>query len=49
MIFTDWKFFVFFAIAFTVYWSIKPNLPRKLWLLACSVFFYASGIGAFSA
>jgi alginate O-acetyltransferase complex protein AlgI len=42
MIFTDWKFFVFFAVAFTVYWSIKPNLPRKLWLLACSVFFYAS-------
>jgi alginate O-acetyltransferase complex protein AlgI len=42
MIFTDWKFFVFFAVAFVVYWSIGSNALRKIWLLACSVYFYAS-------
>ena len=42
MIFTDWKFFVFFAVAFVVYWSIGSNPLRKIWLLACSVYFYAS-------
>jgi alginate O-acetyltransferase complex protein AlgI len=42
MIFTDWKFFVFFAIAFAVYWSIDSNALRKIWLLACSIVFYAS-------
>jgi alginate O-acetyltransferase complex protein AlgI len=42
MIFTDWKFFVFFAVAFIVYWSISSNPLRKIWLLACSVYFYAS-------
>lgn len=42
MIFTDWKFFVFFAIAFTVYWSLRDNLWRKVWLLLCSVVFYAA-------
>ncbi|MBV8191823.1 MAG: MBOAT family protein [Alphaproteobacteria bacterium] len=42
MIFTDWKFFVFFAVAFVVYWNIKSNARRKVWLLACSVFFYGA-------
>ncbi len=42
MIFTDWKFFIFFGCAFTVYWIIKSNMLRKFWLLACSVVFYAS-------
>src|SRR5258708_1598397 len=42
MIFTDWMFFVFFAIAFAVYWAIRSNLWQKLWLLACSVVFYAA-------
>jgi alginate O-acetyltransferase complex protein AlgI len=42
MLFTDWKFFVFFAVAFGVYWSLAGNLPRKLWLLACSMVFYAA-------
>jgi len=42
MIFTDAKFFVFFAIAFGVYWAITSNCWRKLWLLACSVVFYAA-------
>jgi D-alanyl-lipoteichoic acid acyltransferase DltB (MBOAT superfamily) len=40
MIFTDWKFFVFFAVAFCVYWTLRDNLAQKLWLLACSVVFY---------
>ena len=42
MIFTEAKFFVFFAVAFVVYWSIPSNEWRKIWLLAGSVFFYAS-------
>jgi alginate O-acetyltransferase complex protein AlgI len=42
MVFTDWKFFVFFLIAFSVYWSIPSNFWRKIWLLACSVVFYAA-------
>ena len=42
MIFTEAKFFVFFAVAFVVYWSIPSNKWRKIWLLAGSVFFYAS-------
>jgi alginate O-acetyltransferase complex protein AlgI len=42
MIFTDWKFFVFFAIAFGVYWSIRNNFAQKLWLLACSMVFYGA-------
>ncbi|MBV8564758.1 MAG: MBOAT family protein [Methylobacteriaceae bacterium] len=42
MIFTEGKFFVFFAVAFGVYWTIRSNLWRKLWLLACSIAFYAA-------
>jgi alginate O-acetyltransferase complex protein AlgI len=42
MIFTDWTFFVFFAIAFVVYWAVRSNLLQKLWLLACSAVFYAA-------
>jgi alginate O-acetyltransferase complex protein AlgI len=42
MIFTDWKFFVFFAVAFVVYWALRGNLLQKLWLLACSIVFYAA-------
>jgi alginate O-acetyltransferase complex protein AlgI len=41
MIFTDWTFFVFFAVAFSVYWAVPSNGARKVWLLACSVVFYA--------
>jgi alginate O-acetyltransferase complex protein AlgI len=42
MVFTDWIFYVFFAVAFTVYWSIQENKWRKIWLLACSVVFYSA-------
>ena len=41
MIFTDWTFFVFFAVVFSVYWAVPSNGARKVWLLACSVVFYA--------
>lgn len=41
MVFTDLRFFFFFAIAFSVYWMLQKNAARKLWLLGCSVFFYA--------
>ena len=42
MVFTDWKFFVFFLIVFSVYWLIRGNSGRKLWLFASSVVFYAA-------
>jgi alginate O-acetyltransferase complex protein AlgI len=42
MIFTEARFFVFFVIAFSVHWVLTSNLWRKLWLLACSVVFYAA-------
>jgi alginate O-acetyltransferase complex protein AlgI len=42
MIFTDTKFFIFFAIVFGVYWTVSSNFWRKLWLLASSVVFYAA-------
>lgn len=42
MIFTELKFFWFFAVAFCVYWRIATNTHRKRWLLLCSYYFYAS-------
>lgn len=42
MIFTDWKFFIFFLIVFVVYWAISSNIWQKLWLLTCSMVFYAA-------
>lgn len=41
MLFTEPRFFAFFAIVFGVYWAIRPNTARKAWLLACSIVFYA--------
>ncbi len=41
MIFTEIRFLVFFAIAFGVHWALLGLRARKLWLLACSYFFYA--------
>ena len=40
MIFTEFRFFIFFIIAFIVYWQLNKNQYRKFWLLACSYFFY---------
>jgi alginate O-acetyltransferase complex protein AlgI len=41
MLFTDLKFFGFFAVVFAVYWSLTSNTWRKCWLLAASIVFYA--------
>jgi len=41
MLFVEFRFFWFFLAVFTVYWSLRRNDSRKLWLLVCSYFFYA--------
>ncbi len=42
MLFNEARFFVLFAIAFLVYWTLRTNGPRKLWLLLCSCVFYGA-------
>ncbi|MGB7249334.1 MAG: MBOAT family O-acyltransferase [Phormidesmis sp.] len=42
MIFTEFRFFLFFAIVFTVYWALSRNRWRKAWILACSYAFYGA-------
>ena len=42
MIFTEFRFVVFFAVVFAVYWSLRGIRSRKLWLLGASWFFYAA-------
>ena len=42
MIFTESRFLIFFLIAFSVYWALPRNRPRKVWLLVLSYIFYAS-------
>src|ERR1051325_712074 len=41
MTFVEFRFFWFFLLVLTVYWAMKDNTARKLWLLICSYFFYA--------
>ncbi len=41
MLFVELRFFWFFLAVFAVYWSLRRNNSRKLWLLICSYFFYA--------
>src|ERR1043166_807383 len=41
MLFVEFRFFWFFLAVFAVYWSLRENRSRKLWLLVCSYFFYA--------
>lgn len=41
MIFTDPLFFLFFAVVFSLYWLIRWNSVRKLFLLCSSYAFYA--------
>jgi alginate O-acetyltransferase complex protein AlgI len=41
VLFTDWKFFVFFAVVLAVYWPLRLNALRKSLLLIASAFFYA--------
>ncbi|MDQ6809229.1 MAG: MBOAT family protein [Verrucomicrobiota bacterium] len=42
MLFVEFRFFWFFAIVFAVYWSLRENRSRKVWLLVCSYVFYAA-------
>ena len=41
MIFTEFRFLLFFIVAFGVYWLLPRNGPRKLWMLVSSYAFYA--------
>src|ERR1700732_4172184 len=41
MLFVEFRFFWFFLAVFVVYWSLRENRSRKIWLLLCSYFFYA--------
>jgi alginate O-acetyltransferase complex protein AlgI len=41
MLFVEFRFFWFFLAVFAVYWSLRRNDSRKVWLLVCSYFFYA--------
>src|SRR3984893_7965021 len=42
MLFVEFRFFWFFLVVFSVYWSLRDNRPRKIWLLICSYIFYAA-------
>src|ERR1051326_1997438 len=42
MLFVEFRFFWFFLGVFAVYWSLRDNKWRKLWLLVCSYIFYAA-------
>jgi alginate O-acetyltransferase complex protein AlgI len=41
MLFVEFRFFWFFLAVFAVYWTLRENRSRKIWLLLCSYFFYA--------
>lgn len=41
MLFVEFRFFIFFAIVFSVHWALPGNTGRKAWLLLCSHIFYA--------
>ena len=42
MLFVEFRFFWFFLAVFAVYWSLRQNDSRKIWLLICSYIFYAA-------
>ncbi|MFN0242859.1 MAG: MBOAT family O-acyltransferase [Planctomycetota bacterium] len=42
MIFTEPRFFLLFALCFAVYWSLRANGQRKVWLVLCSAVFYGA-------
>jgi len=42
MLFVEFRFFWFFLAVFCVYWSLRENRSRKIWLLICSYVFYAA-------
>jgi len=41
VLFTELRFLGFFLVVFLVYWGLRWNGARKLWLLAASYLFYA--------
>ena len=42
MLFVEFRFFVFFLIVFSVYWTLQSNRARKILLLASSYLFYTA-------
>ncbi len=42
MLFTEGRFFLLFAVAFAVYWALRADRVRKLWLILCSAVFYGA-------
>jgi alginate O-acetyltransferase complex protein AlgI len=42
MLFVEFRFFWFFLVVFSVYWLLRENRSRKIWLLVCSYIFYAA-------
>ena len=42
MIFTEPRFLAFFLLVYGVYWALRTNGPRKLWLLFASCSFYCA-------
>src|ERR1700680_16483 len=42
MLFVEFRFIWFFLAVFTVHWSLRKNVSRKIWLLICSYIFYAA-------
>jgi alginate O-acetyltransferase complex protein AlgI len=42
MLFVELRFFLFFAVVLSVYWSLRSNRARKNFILCSSYYFYAS-------
>jgi|SRR4051794_10776510 len=42
MLFVEFRFFWFFIAVFAVYWTLRDNRSRKMWLLFVSYIFYAA-------
>src|SRR4030095_14032623 len=42
MSFVEFRFLWFFLVVFIVYWAVRSNAARKVWLLICSLVFYAA-------
>lgn len=42
MLFVELRFFIFFAIVLTVYWTLRTNNARKWFILLASYYFYGS-------
>jgi D-alanyl-lipoteichoic acid acyltransferase DltB (MBOAT superfamily) len=42
MLFVEFRFLWFFLAVFAVYWTLRSNTGRKIWLLVCSYAFYAA-------